>query len=95
MSERTLQLVLQYDGTDFAGWQVQPGRRTVQGTTTDSFLRADAVARWQRAASPWALELQLRNLADARYAYPGGLEHRQAAIEQDGRTLTLRVEYRF
>jgi iron complex outermembrane receptor protein len=84
-----------------AGWRAstallwESGRRTVQGTTTDSFLRADAVARWQRAASPWALELQLRNLADARYAYPGGLEHRQAAIEQDGRTLTLRVEYRF
>lgn len=31
MSERTLQLVLHYDGTQYAGWQVQPGQRTIQG----------------------------------------------------------------
>lgn len=28
---RVLQLVLQYDGSAFSGWQVQPGTRTVQG----------------------------------------------------------------
>lgn len=28
---RKLKATVRYDGTDFSGWQVQPGRRTVQG----------------------------------------------------------------
>src|SRR5215216_4495726 len=31
MSARTVQLVLHYDGADFAGWQRQKDARTVQG----------------------------------------------------------------
>jgi tRNA pseudouridine38-40 synthase len=36
---RNLKLTLAYDGTDFSGWQVQPGRATIQG------LVASAVGR--------------------------------------------------
>jgi tRNA pseudouridine38-40 synthase len=39
MAERVLQLVLHYDGTDFAGWQVQRAERTVQGVIEAALAR--------------------------------------------------------
>jgi tRNA pseudouridine38-40 synthase len=37
--ERTVQLVLHYDGAAFAGWQRQPGQRTVQGVLEDALAQ--------------------------------------------------------
>lgn len=39
MLERTVQLVLHYDGAAFAGWQRQPAQRTVQGVLEAALAR--------------------------------------------------------
>src|SRR6201993_2104330 len=36
---RNLKLTLSYDGSEFAGWQVQPGRATIQGTLCSAIGR--------------------------------------------------------
>jgi tRNA pseudouridine38-40 synthase len=36
---RTFKLTIAYDGTDFAGWQVQPGRLTIQGCLQEALRK--------------------------------------------------------
>lgn len=36
---RNIKLILEYEGTDYHGWQVQPDRRTIQGTIEESLAR--------------------------------------------------------
>jgi tRNA pseudouridine38-40 synthase len=37
---RTFKLTIAYDGTEFAGWQVQPGKPTIQGSLERAIQRA-------------------------------------------------------
>jgi len=37
--KKNIKLTLAYDGTNFAGWQVQPGLKTIQGTLIEAIAR--------------------------------------------------------
>jgi tRNA pseudouridine38-40 synthase len=41
---RRIQLTIAYDGTDFHGWQVQPGLATIQGTLEQVFAEIEGCA---------------------------------------------------
>jgi iron complex outermembrane receptor protein len=73
----------------------ETGRRTVQDTRTGSYLLSNLTLSADAGRVPVRVLAQVRNLFDAEYGTPGGFEHRQAEIGQDGRNYALRLEYRF
>ena len=48
---RNYKLILSYDGTDFQGWQTQPGYRTVQETLEAALMQLTGEARLRANAS--------------------------------------------
>lgn len=72
----------------------ESGRLTVYGTDTDGACIADLHVS-ARPVSGLSLSVTIRNLLDARYATPGGHEHLQPAIEQNGRSVVGRATWSF
>jgi len=78
----------------------ESGRRTIAGPSTSAFTRTDvnlgytpaamSNMRWLHGAD---LSLRVTNVFDVEYATPGGVEHRQNAITQDGRMFLFRLDW--
>jgi iron complex outermembrane receptor protein len=77
-------------------------RRTVVGTSTPAFARSDMTVGFtpsEHTALAWATGLDVsvraRNVFGAAYSTPGGVEHLQPGIPQDGRVLSLSLDWTF
>jgi iron complex outermembrane receptor protein len=75
-----------------AEWQYESERLTLQDTRTRPFLLTNLKLSTRQLFKDARLSLIVRNVFDVDYQTPAGYEHRQAAITQSGRDVTLRLE---
>jgi iron complex outermembrane receptor protein len=74
--------------------QHEGGRMTLNGDETSAFTRFDGTLTG--AITPgFKLSAAVRNIFDVDYAHPGGAEHRQNILPQDGRTFVVRLDVSF
>ena len=84
-------LTIQYDGTDFSGWQIQDGRRTVQGELTRalSLLEGSEVVVHGAGRTDAGVHAEAQ-VASARLARPWEPERLAAAVNGNvGRDLRV------
>ena len=74
---------------------VESGRLTVQDTETGAVVLLNVNLSTTDLFGGARAALLVRNVLDETYAYPGGFEHLQAAVLQNGRDVVLTIEHRF
>ncbi|MDD5329803.1 MAG: TonB-dependent receptor [Sulfuricella sp.] len=67
-------------------------RRTIQGNMTDAALITNLTLLSQNLRKDLKLSASIYNLFDRKYDDPGGTEHLQDQIRQDGRAFRLKAE---
>ncbi|MEO8382048.1 MAG: TonB-dependent receptor, partial [Acidobacteriota bacterium] len=72
--------------------QYEAPRLTYAGRRTEAALLTNLNLGWA-ITGPVALSLTVTNLFDTAYATPGGVEHKQDTIVQDGRSFLVRLKW--
>ena len=82
--------------------QYESSRYTLMRTKTESVALIHFALSTRRALGPIQASMRVRNVFDEDYGYPGGYEHLEPLsdvnmpiIPQRGRTVSLRLDYRF
>lgn len=75
--------------------QYETERITVQETKIDPYLLTNVYLSTKPLFGHLRFSFLIRNLLDVDYSLPGGFEHIQPAIAQNGRNYAVRLEYKF
>jgi outer membrane receptor for ferrienterochelin and colicins len=67
--------------------------QTLNGSFTDAFVVPNLTLHTRDLRNGLNLSASVYNLFNSRYGYPGGDEHRQNILYQDGRTIRLGLKY--
>ena len=70
-------------------------RRTLLANSAGDFALLNVTLFNERLSNGLEISGTVYNLLNTKYGYPGGEEHTQDLIAQDGRTARLKVSYRF
>lgn len=71
----------------------ESGRLTVYENYTKDFLQVNLTLSSHPIWNNYSFSLAIKNLFNTTYAYPGGYEHLQSAIVQDGRHFVIKLQY--
>lgn len=75
--------------------QYHGSAKTLSGARTEAFWLANATLYGRTFGKRLDVSVGIYNVFDASYAYPGATQHVQDTIEQDGRTLRLKLVAHF
>lgn len=96
LAKAALALPLGVDGV-FAALEARyvGERRTLAKDTADDYLTLNLTLTAREVAKGLDLSASVYNLLDEEYADPGGIEHVQDRIEQDGLSFRIKATWRF
>lgn len=90
-------LVPLYQDKIFSGLELQYTSRvkTLAGNKADDFVVVNWTLFSQKLIKGLELSAGIYNLLDTKYGYPGAADHLQDVIQQDGRSLRVKLTYKF
>jgi len=81
----------------FASFDLQyvSSRKTLADHQVASYVLSNLTILSRSLGENWSFSASIYNLFDRKYGDPGGSEHRQDILPQDGRTFRVKLEYSF
>jgi iron complex outermembrane receptor protein len=86
-----------YQDKVYAGFELQYSSAVdnIRRVSTDGYVLANFTLFSRELVKGWEASASVYNLFNEDYGYPGGPEHLQDTVQQNGRNFRVKLTYRF